>query len=144
MAIVTDQPADLKTTNALDNIPDDDLLGPVPAQLHFSGKTLLVMEKPPVKGEFVKVELTLRCKGDGTDLLDGDELVHYRKMAFVSAKVTAEAYKPNPAEPATDDPAAPAMFDHGGNTNPDAIADEEADEEADELEPDDDETDEDE
>lgn len=114
--LITEQPPELKPENDLDNI-DADELGPVPAQLKLAGKTLLVMDIPPVKGEFVKVELTLKCKGDGSDLLEGDELVYFRKCVLVAAKVTTQPYKPQP-EPKPEPEA--GLLNADGTTNPDA------------------------
>lgn len=128
MPIIKDMPADIPTTNALASIPDD-LLGPAPATIRMSGKDMLVMDKPPEMGEFVKMEVTMRCKNDGRTLLADGGIEHYRVMTFVAAKVTTEPYKPEPedAPPPNDDP---AMFDEHGNI-PD-------DEPEDESEPDDD------
>ncbi|MEE3066528.1 MAG: hypothetical protein VYA67_21735 [Actinomycetota bacterium] len=113
MTLVKDKPADTPTSNDLDNVEVPDLSS-TPAQIKLAGKTLLVMDKPPVKGEFIKVELTLKCKGDGSDLLDGDELVYYRRCVLIGAKVTTEPYKPAPP---------PAMLNADGTVNPDAVAD---------------------
>lgn len=112
MGIVKDKPAELKPENDLDNVEVPDL-GNTPAQIRLGGKTLLVMDKPPVKGEFVKVELILKCKGDGSELLEGDEIVYSRTMSLIGAKVTTDPYKPKPE---------PALLNPDGTTNPDAIA----------------------
>lgn len=113
MALVTDMPADTPTTNALASIPDD-LLGPAPATIRMSGKDMLVMDKPPEMGEFVKMEVTMRCKNDGRTLLADGGIEHYRVMTFVAAKVTTEPYKPEAEDtpPPNDDP---AMIDEHGN-----------------------------
>lgn len=111
MALVTDKPEELRAQNDLDNIPQE-ALGPVPARLEMSGKTLLVMDEPPAPGDFLKVELTLKCKSDGRELLEGGEFVHFRKTALIAAKVTAEPYKPEPEpEPEPD----PAMIGEDGS-----------------------------
>lgn len=118
--LIKDKPAGIKTENDLDNIPEDQL-GPVPAVIRLSGKDLLVMDSPPEMGEFVKMEITMRCKDDGRTLLADGEIGHYRVMSFVSAKVTAEPYKPEPeSEPEPD----PSLIDTDGEVNPDAIDDE--------------------
>ncbi|MHA7703436.1 hypothetical protein ACX9NE_26965 [Mycobacterium sp. ML4] len=113
MPIIKDMPADIPTTNALASIPDD-LLGPAPATIRMSGKDMLVMDRPPEMGEFVKMEVTMRCKNDGRTLLADGGIEHYRVMTFVAAKVTTEPYKPEPEDtpPPNDDP---AMFDEDGN-----------------------------
>lgn len=113
MALVTEQPADLKTTNILAYIPDD-VLGPAPATIRMSGKELLVMDTPPEIGEFVKMEITMRCKDDGRTLLADGGISHYRVMSFVAAKVTAEAYKPDPEAVAPHQETDPGLFDENG------------------------------
>lgn len=113
MALVKDKPAGTPSSNDLDNV-DVPELGDNPAQIHFAGKTLLVMDNPPVKGEYIKVELTLRCKGQGDELLADDEVAYHRKMVLIGAKVTTEPYKPAPP---------PAMLNADGTVNPDAVAD---------------------
>lgn len=129
MGIVTEMPADTPTTNALASIPDD-LLGPHPATIRMSGKDMLVMEVPPEIGEFVKMEVTMRCKDDGRTLLADGGIGHYRVMSFVAAKVTAEPYKPE-AESTTDSgPQDPTMFDENGQ-----IPDDEPDDDAHQDEP---------
>lgn len=113
MPIIKDMPADIPTTNALASIPDD-LLGPAPATIRMSGKDMLVMDRPPEMGEFVKMEITMRCKNDGRTLLADGGIEHYRVMTFVAAKVTTEPYKPEPEDtPLPNDD--PAMFDRDGN-----------------------------
>lgn len=114
MPLIKDKPADLKPQNDLDNLPDDLPTDTNPAQIHFAGKTLLVMDNPPVKGEYIKVELTLRCKGQGDELLADDEVAYHRKMVLIGAKVTTDPYKPTPP---------PAMLNADGTVNPDAVAD---------------------
>ncbi len=114
MALITENPGGLPPEeNTLRDIPDD-LLGPAPATIRMSGKDMLVMTKPPEMGEFVKLEVTMRCKNDGRTLLADGGIEHYRVMTFVAAKVTTEPYKPEPEDvpPPDDDP---AMFDRDGN-----------------------------
>lgn len=114
MALVKDKPAEIKPENDLDNVDVPDLGTTHAAQIHFAGKTLLVMDNPPVKGEFIKLELTLRCKGQGDELLADDEIAYHRKMVLIGAKVTTEPYKPS---------LPPAMLNDDGTVNPDAVAD---------------------
>lgn len=124
MSLIKDAPQDLPTTDALADIPDD-LLGPVPAVIRLSGKDLLVMESPPNIGDFVKMEITMRCKDDGRTLLADGEIGHYRVMSFVAAKVTADPYKPEPEpEPEPE----PGLLDEAMNINPDAISAEDQEE----------------
>lgn len=111
MPVISNKPADLTPKNDLDNIPDD-LLGPVPARIEMSGKTLLVMEEPPQPGEFFKLEVTLRCKDEGRELLADGDYEHYRKTAFISAELTVPPFKPEP-EPAPEPE--PGLFDESGD-----------------------------
>lgn len=111
MALVDTKPADIKPQNDLDNIPHE-ALGSVPAVIRLSGKDLLVMDEPPELGQFVKMEVTMRCKDDGHTLLADGEIGHYRVMSFVAAKVTADPYTPEPEpEPEPD----PAMIGEDGS-----------------------------
>lgn len=122
MSLITQKPAELRPENDLDKIADD-LLGPAPATIRMSGKDMLVMDKPPEMGEFVKMEVTMRCKNDGRTLLADGGIEHYRVMTFVAAKVTTEPYKSEPEDvpPPDDDP---AMFDRDGNIPADEPEDE--------------------
>lgn len=139
MSLITQKPAELRPENDLDRIADD-LLGPHPATIRMSGKDMLVMEVPPEIGEFVKMEVTMRCKDDGRTLLADGGIGHYRVMSFVAAKVTAEPYKPE-AESTTDSgPQDPTMFDENGQIpddapDDDAPQDEPADSGLDEFNP---------
>lgn len=117
MAMITYKPEGLPgIENALDQIPDD-LFDKPPAQVMLGQQVLDVMEKPPEPGEFIKVELTLRCRGDGREMLDGGEFVHVRRMKMVAARVTALPYKPTEPDPP------PAMFTDGGEVSPEAVED---------------------
>lgn len=83
----------------------------MPAVVRLSGKDLLVMDTPPDIGEFVKMEITMRCKDDGRTLLADGEIGHYRVMSFVAAKVTAKPWKPEPEPQPEPDP---ALIDENG------------------------------
>lgn len=131
MALITENPGGLPPEeNTLRDIPDD-LLGPHPAVVQAFGKDLLKMDKPPEPGELLKIEITLRCKDEGRELLDSGDFKYYRKCKSLGANVTVEPYKPaaepTPPPPPDDDP---AMFGRDCNI-PD-------DEPEDETEPDDD------
>ena len=120
MPVIKDKPADLPPENDLENLPDD-LLGPVPAVIRMSGKDLTIMDKPPEMGEFVKMEITMRCKKSERELLADGGIGHYRVMLFVAAKVTTEAYKPDPDEEPEPEP---GLFDEHGNVPDDEGQDE--------------------
>lgn len=109
MSLITQKPDGLPPEeNALRNIPDD-LLGPHPAVVQAFGKDLLKMDKPPEPGELLKIEITLRCKDEGRELLDSGDFKYYRKCKSLGANVTVEPYKPEaeptPPPPPDDDPA---------------------------------------
>lgn len=127
MALITENPGGLPPEeNTLRDLPDD-LLGPAPATIRMSGKDMLVMDKPPEMGEFVKMEVTMRCKNDGRTLLADGGIEHYRVMSFVAAKVTTEPYKvEDTTPPPDDDENAPPMFGRDGQ-----IPDEEPEDEPD-------------
>lgn len=96
MALVDDRtaPADIPTTNALDNIPDDLLGGPPPpAEIRMSGKTLLTLENPPEPGDELVLLIRVKVNGTGVDLHDNDEEVPYRKAKLVTC------WKPGSPEP---------------------------------------------
>lgn len=111
------KPVGLPSGNDLDAIPED-LLGPAPANLHLGALVLLTMENPPERGQYVKMEVTLRTRKDGRTLLDDGTYVHFRNMSFISAKVTSDPYKPaNDSPPVPDDQA--AMIGRDGEINDD-------------------------
>lgn len=110
MGIVKSKPADIKPENDLNAIPDD-LLGPIPAVVQAFGKDLLIMDKPPEPGQLLKIEITLRCKDIGKELLDGGDFKHYRKCKSLGAKVTTEPYMPE-VEPEPEPE--PGLLDEAG------------------------------
>lgn len=133
MTLITDKPEGLPSGNDLDDIPDDILGLTPPAAIRLGNRNLLVMDKPPVKGEFIKLEITLQHKGAGFDVVGEDEMSHYCKMRFVAAKVVAEPYTPAPeSEPEPD----PSLFDHAADDPDDDDADDsEAADDLDEFDP---------
>ncbi|MBU8833632.1 hypothetical protein [Mycolicibacterium goodii] len=94
MALITAEPKDLPTTNALDAIPDDLLGGPPPpAEIRMSGKILLTLENPPEPGDEIVLLIRLKVNGTGVDLHENDEEVPYRKAKLVTC------WKPGTKEP---------------------------------------------
>lgn len=89
MGLVTDRkaPADVKTTNALDAIPDDLLGGPPPpAEIRLGANTLMVMDEPPAVGDYIDISMRLRIKTKAEEQKAPDsDLVHYRGTALVAA-----------------------------------------------------------
>lgn len=114
MGIVTEMPNGTPTTNALDVIPEDLLGGPVPARIEMSGKTLLVLDRPPTPGEYLKVEITLQCKGEGFDVLADGTNQHYRKTRLIGATLTTEPYAPEPESPPVPDDDQDALIGRDG------------------------------
>ena len=122
MTLVTEKPEGLPAEpNDLDNIDVPDA-PPVPASIFLSGRALLVMDTPPEPGEFVKIEVTLRCREYAGRLLDGGEYSYRRIMDFISARVTTEPFTPVDNTPPPPDPEKPqpALFDHGGDVSAEA------------------------
>lgn len=138
MTLITDKPEGLAPTpNDLDRIPDD-LLGPHPASIRLGQKDLLTMDKPPLPGETIKVQLTLYHKRGGYELVGAapnKEMVYHCGMVLIKADVVAEPYV------ADEDP---PMIERDLSIPNDYVADgTDADDDADDLEPDaDDEADE--
>lgn len=126
MSLIDEKPAGLASGNALDQIPDDLLTTP-PAQVRYGSKVIEVMDKPPEPGEFMKAEITFKCRDDGRTRLDDGTYVYYRKMDFVSAKVTVEPYVPKMDDASED--GRPSLFDAG-----DPAGDDEDGEDAEDLE----------
>lgn len=115
MALVTEQPEGIATTNALDDIPDD-LLQIPPAYLTFSS-TPAAVEEPPKQGDVETYLVRARCTAEHGPIERRDGEMRYTRTMAIQA-----IWKPGQKEPSDDDQ--PAMFDHGGDPNPDAIADE--------------------
>jgi hypothetical protein len=110
MALNTTMPSDIKTTNALDDIPAD-LLGPIPAEIRLGANTLMVMEEPPANGETVTVIARLRIWRTGTDQQGEDaEERHFRQGKIVAAWVQGQ---PEPPDPEAEQP---GLFD--GDSEP--------------------------
>jgi hypothetical protein len=122
MTLVTEKPEGLPTEpNDLDNIDVPDA-PPEPANLLLGNQVLLCMDAPPEPGQYVKLEVTLRTRKDGRELLADGTYVHFRAMSFISAKVTADPFKPVDDTPPPPDPEQPqpGLFDHGGDPSPEA------------------------
>lgn len=89
MALVTEQPKDLPTTNALAGLVG----GSEPAEVRLSGKILCILADPPALGEdltlLVKLHVTENCVAEHAD----GETVVYRKTKLVAA------WRPGTPEP---------------------------------------------
>lgn len=143
--ISTEKPEGLAPTpNDLDHLPDD-VLRPHshPASIRLGGKDLLTMDKPPLPGETIKVELTLYHKRGGYELVGAapdKEMAYHCGMVLVNAHVTVDPYTAaaDANTPPPDDEE-PSMIDRDGQIPDDEDGqDETGDDDAGELEPDDD------
>lgn len=97
--LVKDQPEDLPTTNALDEVPDD-LLGGLqpPAYLSF-GMTPAAIENPPANGDVVVYMVRARCKGEHGPLTRADGEERYKRDLQIQAIWLPG--EPEPEEPKT-------------------------------------------
>lgn len=109
MALVTDKPADVASSNDLDGIevPAD---GTPPAFLKF-GTTNCAIENPPAYGETRTYKVMVHCSAEHGPIerADGEER-HERSLKI---RLCWEDGKPKPPDPDEDQP---GLFDEGGNT----------------------------
>ncbi len=119
MALITDPPVDLPTTNALDNIPDD--LLDIPAAYLAFGSTPCAMEEPPAVGEVRTYIVRARCTAEHGPIERKDGEMRYTRTLTIQA-----AYESGKQPPNTDDQQ-PGLFDEAGDVNPDAIDDDHQD-----------------
>ncbi|EFG75271.1 hypothetical protein HMPREF0591_4834 [Mycobacterium parascrofulaceum ATCC BAA-614] len=121
MALITDPPIDLPTTNALDDIPDD-LLDTPAAYLAF-GSTPCAMDEPPAVGEVRTYIVRARCTAEHGPIERKDGEMRYTRTLTIQACWEAGKQPPN-----TDDNQ-PGLFDEAGDVNPEAVDDEHQDDE---------------
>lgn len=117
MALITEQPQDLPTTNALDDIPDD-LLDTPAAYLTF-GSTPCAMEEPPAVGDVRTFIVRARCTAEHGPIERKDGEMRYTRTLQIQAAWEAGKQPPNTDEDQ------PGLFDEAGEPNPDAIDDDE-------------------
>lgn len=125
MALIDDRnaPADVPSTNALNDIPDDLLGGPPPPAYLAFGTTPAAVENPPSDGDLVYYMVRARCKGEHGPLTRSDGEKRYRRDLQIQAiwlpgepepeieKTQAELDAEAEAEAAKDQP---PLFDEDG------------------------------
>ena len=121
MALIDEKPADLASTNALDEVPDDLLGGPPPAYLKL-GTSPYAVDAPPERGDERLYCVRLVCKGKNEkDMADG-KVRHERSMHCVKMWPLGE---PEPEDPKTDEELAaedqPPLF--GDDGEPEVLGD---------------------
>lgn len=107
MALVSDQPKDIPTTNALDDIPDD-LLSTPPAYLSF-GTTPCALEDPPAIDAVETYVVRVRCVGESRSERTDGELRHGRKLQI---QWCVKQGQPEPPDPKDEQP---PLFDENGD-----------------------------
>ena len=117
MALITDPPVDLPTTNALDDIPDD-LLDTPAAYLAF-GSTPCAMDEHPAVGEARTYIVRARCTAEHGPIERKDGEMRYTRTLTIQA-----AWESGKQPPNTDENQ-PGLFDEAGDVNPDAVDDDE-------------------
>lgn len=98
MALIEDRtaPADVPTTNQLDDLPDDLLGGPPPAAYLKLGTSPYAVETPPERGDERLYCVKLVCKGKNEkDMADG-KVRHERTMHCVKMWPIGEQEPPDP------------------------------------------------
>lgn len=131
MALVTDKPDDIPSSNDLDHI---DLGDTPPAYLSF-GSTPNAMSEPPEVGETRTYVVRVECTGQSESVRTDGEHRYGRKLNVLWAVQQGKAEPPDP------DGEQPALFDEDGEIAVDATDDDgqadapAADEELDEFDP---------
>jgi len=97
--LVTDQPENIPTTNALDEVPDDLLGGPPPPAYLVFGTTPAAIEEPPANGDVVVYMVRARCKGEHGPLTRADGEERYKRDMQIQAIWLPG--DPEPEEPKT-------------------------------------------
>jgi hypothetical protein len=112
MALITDPPKDLPSTNALDSIPDDLLATPA-AYLVF-GSSPEAFENPPAVDDIRTYVVKTVCTGEHGPLKRKDgELRHTRTLQVIGCWESGK-------QPPDTDGNQTAMFNREGQLNPDA------------------------
>lgn len=95
MAEVKEKPQGLKSSNALDDIPNE----VSSREIRLGQNVLLVLDEPPHLGETRDVVLRLRCKTIAEEQanVDGD-VTHYCAMKIVTAWELGQPKPPNADE----------------------------------------------
>ncbi|MDQ2628392.1 MAG: hypothetical protein M3Y90_15540 [Actinomycetota bacterium] len=104
MAIVTEKPKDLPSSNDLDNVVDPDENDAEPAYLSF-GSTPTAMRNPPEVGETRTYVVRVECTGQSESVRTDGEHRYGRKLSVLWA---VEKGKAEPPDPGADQP---GLFD---------------------------------
>jgi hypothetical protein len=109
MGIDTTTRKDHKSSNALDDIPDD-LLGNVARELRLGANALMVLDNPPKLGETRDVVVRLRVTREGAEqkAVEGDTTY------FCGGKIVTAWMLGQPVPPNTDEDQG-ALIDEEGN-----------------------------
>lgn len=127
MALITDKPVDLPTTNALDDIPDD--LLSVPAAYLSFGSSPAAMDEPPELGDIRTYIVRAKCVGQSCSERQDGELRYGRRLSIIGCWESGK-------QPPNADEQQPGLFDEAGEPNPDVVDDEDQDDnDLDEFDP---------
>jgi len=118
MALITDKPKDIQSSNDLDNIVDPDANDAEPAYLSF-GSSPTAMGNPPEVGEKRTYIVRVECTGQSESVRTDGEHRYGRKLSVLWAVAKGESEPPDP------DAEQPALFDEDGE--PTVDDDEDAD-----------------
>lgn len=95
MALITDKPENVPTTDALAGIPVDT----GEREIRLGQNVLLVLDDPPKLGETRDVVLRLRCKTRAAEQNNAEgDITHYCGMKIVTAWLLGQPKPPNPEE----------------------------------------------
>lgn len=128
MALVTDKPKDIPSSNDLDNVVDPDANDAEPAYLSF-GSTPAALSDPPEVGQVRTYIVRVECTGQSESVRTDGEHRYGRKLSILWAVLKGKAEPPDP------DADQPALFDEDGEVSADAgdSDDEDTDDEDDPL-----------
>lgn len=99
MALITDQPEDLETTNTLDGIddPDEDQESGVRAEIYLSGAHIATLDNAPSGGDRITMMVDLRVQDESVRFdEDGEPVADIRRCVRVG-----DMYLPGTKRPAT-------------------------------------------
>lgn len=109
MPIITDQPADIPTTNALDGLSTGD--EPTPAAYLSFGTSPAAMEDPPEQGETRIYVVRARCSEEHGPIERKDGEMRYTRKLVIQA-----VWLPGQTEPVADQGQG-ALFNEDGTTD---------------------------
>lgn len=104
MALVTDKPKDIPSSNDLDNVVDPDANDAEPAYLSF-GSTPAALSDPPEVGQVRTYIVRVECTGQSESVRTDGEHRYGRKLSILWAVPKGKAEPPDP------DADQPSLFD---------------------------------